>query len=384
MVKNLLIAMKFVKKQIVLNLIIVMEVLLSIVMLSELYVYVSDRIDNQRAAYELLNSKLFVVEAFEYEHSRENELMEKLIEEPNISKVGKADVLSCAIGEQEFYLGIYNEDLIDMYGPLMSEGSWFSRDMDTLQGVPGVVSADTGLSTGDRVEVFVEPNAVIDMQVIGVLATPTQYLLPTGMSDSIDALISQQPVVLLNGATVPCLAQGAANNSFGTNALFVLTDLSKEQLIEKYNQYGYIQSINQMVERFVADSNELMICESFLLALFCVLAAIVILATEVMHYMSCRKKYTIYYLLGMQWKECVKIELIRHVLLIAIILILSILLDSYGLLQTAWLSDYRRVLFYAVVIVYLVLMFFGISAAFVYHLLHHDISVSLKNLHGGE
>ena len=78
------------------------------------------------------------------------------------------------------------------------------------------------------------------------------------------------------------------------------------------------------------------------------------------------------------------IEFARHIVLIIIIIGISILMDKYGMLQTAWLSSGRHALFYVLLFVYLIAIFFGTSAAFIRSLLRHDISVSLKTLNGGE
>ena len=384
MIKNLIIAAKFLKRQFVLNLIIIIEVLLSVVMLSELFVYVSDRIDNQRAAKELYNNNLFVLEEFEYYFENEEDIIERLKADPAIEKVGKAVALDCMIDDHFLYLGLYDSDLIDIYCPQMSEGGWLSLDGGEYEACPAVVSSDIGLHVGDVAEMLVANEVAIKIQVSGVLASPTQYLLPTGMSNSIDSLISQQPVILINGTQYPSITQLANTYKPGIRALFLLTGISKDQLASKYNKYGSIQSINDMIDQYTTDSDELIMCEILLLVLFFFLAAIVILSTEVIHSMNCRKNYTIYYLLGMRWNKCLWIELVRHIVVIITIMGLSFLMDRYGMLQTAWLSRDRHLLFYAVLFIYLVAVFFGTTAAFIRNLLHHDISVSLKTLSRGE
>lgn len=384
MIKNGIIAAKFLKRQLILNLMIIIEVLLSVVMLTELFVYVSDRIDNQRAAKELYNNDLFVLEEFEYYFASEEDIIERLKADPAIKKVGKADTLDCMIDGRYLYLGLYDSDLIDIYCPQIAEGDWFSPNGGEYEACPAVVSSDIGLHAGDVGEILVANEETIEIQVVGVLASPTQYLLPTGMSDSIDSLISQQPVILLNSTQKPDLSQLSNIDRSGTKALFLLTDMTKDQIVSKYNKYGNIQSINDMIERFTTNSNELIICETLLFILFFLLASIVILSTEVIHSMNCRKSYTIYYLLGMRWEKCVWIEFVRHIVLIVIIMGSSILMDRYGMLQTAWLSNNRHALFYAILSIYLIVVFFGTSAAFIRNLLRHDISVSLKTLNGGE
>ena len=109
-----------------------------------------------------------------------------------------------------------------------------------------------------------------------------------------------------------------------------------------------------------------------------------ILSTEVIHSIQCQKNYTIYYLVGMKWHQCVWIELTRHGILLFFIAGSIALLDKFGALQTTWMTDARRNIFYIVLLVYLVLVFFSTSAFFLWKLLHRDIIASLRNLQGGE
>ncbi len=382
--KNVIIAAKFLKRQLILNLIIVVEVLLSVMMLTELFVYVSDRMDNQRAAKELNNDNLFVLTEFEYYYESEDYLISILRADSTIEKIGKADVLECKLNNQYLYLGLYNSDLIDIYCPKISEGTWFSSVANEYEACPAVVSSDTGLHVGSIVEILVANDRVFEIQVIGILASPTQYLLPTGMSDSIDSLISQQPVILLDSTQIPNMTLLSKTGINGTKSLFLLTEMTKDQLVSGYNKYGSIQSINDMIQRFTKNSNELILSETVLFILFFFLASIVILSAEVIHSINCQRSYTIYYLLGMKWEKCVWIECIRHIVLLAVIIGVTILLDRYGGIQTTWLANDRLVMFYVVLIIYLTIALFGTSALFIRNLLRRDISVSLKSLNGGE
>lgn len=169
-----------------------------------------------------------------------------------------------------------------------------------------------------------------------------------------------------------------------SNHFFLLTEMTKDQLVSGYNQYGSIQSIIDMVQRFHENAHELILSETVLFILFFLLASIVILSAEVIHSINCRKSYTIYYLLGMKWEKCVWIECVRHMVLLAVIVGVTILLDRYGVIRTAWLANDRLVWFYGILIVYLTIVLFGTSAVFIRSLLRRDISVSLKSLQGGE
>ena len=382
--KYLMITMRFLKKQFVLNLLILAEVLVSIMMLTELFVYISDRVDNQRAVEELQNDSLYVLDEFAYYQDEEEKIIGLLKEDAEIQKVGTSEILTCKLDEQPFQLGVYNSDLTEIYSPKLADGTWLSKEQSAGGVCPAVVSADTGLHVGNTATLTVEDACTLKIQVIGVLATPTQYLLPNGMSDEVDSFIDQSSVILINGDQVTGTLPKMQTDDETTRALFLLTDLPEDQLIAKYNQYGHIQAINQMIQNYTASSSELISSEGLLFGLFFLLASIVILSSEVIHNLNCRRDYTIYYLTGMRWEQCVWIEVLRHVLLMLVIIGATAVMDRYGLLRTDWLTGSRHVWFYVTVVVYLAVIFFGTSAAFIHNLLHHDVSESLRNLNGGE
>lgn len=54
------------------NVVLVVEILISVIMLSELFLFVSDRMDNQRAAEELQNNHLYVLSELSTMRRRKN------------------------------------------------------------------------------------------------------------------------------------------------------------------------------------------------------------------------------------------------------------------------------------------------------------------------
>ena len=358
--RSIMLAVSFLKKQWVMNVVLVVEILISVIMLSELFLFVSDRMDNQRAAEELQNNHLYVLSEFEYYAPQEERVMEALRADEAIQSIGKVDISSCTWNGQYFQLGLYNANLIGLYAPKCASGAWLPTEGGEYSGYPAVVS-----------------------EVVGVLASPTQYLFPTGMSANVDSIISHSPAILVNQTLFPQLPPNP-DTADVPKSLFLISDLDKEEMMAKYNRYGQIQAINDMVASYVETSNGLIRSEALLFVLFVLLAAIVILSTEVIHSIQCQKNYTIYYLVGMKWHQCVWIELTRHGILLFFIAGSIALLDKFGALQTTWMTDARRNIFYIVLLVYLVLVFFSTSAFFLWKLLHRDIIASLRNLQGGE
>lgn len=121
--RSIMLAVSFLKKQWVMNVVLVVEILISVIMLSELFLFVSDRMDNQRAAEELQNNHLYVLSEFEYYAPQEERVMEALRADEAIQSIGKVDISSCTWNGQYFQLGLYNANLIGLYAPKCASGA---------------------------------------------------------------------------------------------------------------------------------------------------------------------------------------------------------------------------------------------------------------------
>ena len=168
--RSIMLAVSFLKKQWVMNVVLVVEILISVIMLSELFLFVSDRMDNQRAAEELQNNHLYVLSEFEYYAPQEERVMEALRADEAIQSIGKVDISSCTWNGQYFQLGLYNANLIGLYAPKCASGAWLPTEGGEYSGYPAVVSADAGLQVGDAAEILVADQYSVAIEVVGVLA----------------------------------------------------------------------------------------------------------------------------------------------------------------------------------------------------------------------
>ena len=117
---------------------------------------------------------------------------------------------------------------------------------------------------------------------------------------------------------------------------------------------------------------------------FLAAAATGVLGNNVMQSMRNRKLFTVYYLLGMDWKRGVWIEISRVIVLLLLTMGLCVVAGRYGLLMLDWMTPRRAVLFYGIVFLYVLVMFTAVGAGFLVKLMREDISTSLKELHQGE
>ena len=379
--RNILFAVRSLKKQFFSSIIVIIEVIISIMMFSELYTYISDRLISLRTIEEMQNEKLYVFDEFEYYYSRDTELISGLSKDPSVKRIGQCELFSCETENGNANLAAYNHNLTELYVPKLQNGTWLNGATITSDAIPAVVTAEFGFQLGDMIDLILENGSHLLVQVIGVLNQPTQYLFPSGSSDAVDSLIAHEPSILIRLEDFKNVAEDLHPDLSLPRILFVETTSTVEALKVQYNKYASIRPINTMIESFSRSSNELIASELMMLILFLVLSSIVIINAEVIHAKKAGQRYTIYYLLGMKWENRLHIEIWRQTILICVAFCIGAVLNQHGALKTAYLSG-NGIMFYVVLLIYLICLFFGNSIYFSRRLAKTDISTALKDLEG--
>jgi phosphoribosyl-ATP pyrophosphohydrolase len=169
--------------------------------------------------------------------------------------------------------------------------------------------------------------------------------------------------------------------------VFLEPNISKEifnSLLKKFSKYGETTPMASLVFTFNKNTNEMIGAASIMFIIFVLLAVTGVLSNNVIQSLRNRRQFTVYYLLGMNWKKGAKIEICRVSILITITMMLSLLLGKSGLLMLEWMTHKRAVIFYGLVFLYIVIMFIIVGAGFLVKLIREDLSASLKDLQQGE
>ena len=103
------------------NLILLMEVLLSIIALAQAYVFVMDHRDSVRAVSELPRSNACVLHVFDYYN--DDEVIRRLENEPLIAGIGQVRFGSVTWDQTACQLAVYNNALVCHYAPSLQSGS---------------------------------------------------------------------------------------------------------------------------------------------------------------------------------------------------------------------------------------------------------------------
>jgi len=390
---TLFIALKLLWKRKLINFILVLQILLSIIMLAQLFVFVTDHLDNMRAVNELPIKNAIVLSVFDYYN--EEYVIQEIQSSLQVDSVGRVYMGNLSCNNVSCNLAVYNEGIIAHYLPQLQSGSWLSDSLSVIEGaVPTVISADIGLKVGDTVDVSLSKGKTTRIIVIGILEEPTQYLFPSGGASSVifsaKAIIAQSPVVIMRdtdfGDTsilLPPPEMPIPQSLF----VFLKADTAKDDvdaILDPWRKYGEVTPMESLISTYNKNTSTMIGAGIIFFVVFFFLAATSVLSNNVIQSLRNRRQFTVYYLLGMNWKKGAAIEICRVVILIIITIALSLLAGKYGLLMLEWMTQKRAYLFYGVVFLYIVVMFFAVGAGFLIKLMREDISGALKDLQQGE
>ena len=390
---TLFIVLRFLWKRKLANLILIFEMMLSIVMLAQLFVFVMKHIDNKRAINELPIKNAFVLNTFDYYYSEL--IMERIKCSPVVDSIGRVYMGYAICKDAPCNLAVYNEGIIDHYSPELDNGVWLdSPSTVDDEKIRAVVSADIGLKVGDTVSVNLTKRGMSQLIVVGILKEPTQYLFPSGGASSklfsAESIIKQSSVIIIResefgdaAVLLPPQEIPVPQNIF----VFMKDNCSKSDInvaLDSWRKYGEVTPMASLILTYNKNTEELISAGAIFFAVFLFLAVTSVLSNNVIQNLNNRRQFTIYYLLGMNWKRGLTIEIDRIILLIIMTMGLTIIAGKYGLLMLEWMTIDRIVLFYGIVFIYIIFMFTIVGAGFIFKLVHEDISSMLKDLQQGE
>ncbi|MDR1569897.1 MAG: ABC transporter permease [Oscillospiraceae bacterium] len=389
----LLIAFRLIWKRKLTNITIVVQIILSIIMLAQLFVFVSDHRSSVRAVSELPVSDTIVVSVFEY-YTME-QAARQILATPEVESVGKIYTGTFFYNNVSINLAIYNDAIIKHYFPNLTSGNWLSDNPSVdNNAIPVVVSFDMGLRTGDTVHMSLPNGDAYQVTVVGVLKEPTQYLYPSGSASpeyfSARVIISPESVVIMRDTDLsdtsvfePALGQPAARNLF----VFINGDANAadvEAVTDAWRKYGETTPMTSLIANYVKDTNSLIGGASLMFIVFLSLAATSVLSSYLTQSMRNRRLFTVFYLLGMEWRKGVAIEICRMLILIIITMSLCLIAGASGLLMLQWMTLRSAYTFYGIVLLYITVTFAAIGVRFLVRLVREDISAALKELQQSE
>lgn len=375
------------------NIVLMFEIVLSVVMLAQAYVFITKHMDNRRAVMELPKENAFVLSMFTYYDGQY--VIDKVMQNPQVEGIGRIYLGSTTCNNAVCNLAVYSNEVIRHYTPSLQEGAWFSQNIKKDQeSIQAVVSADIGLKIGQTVEIEVMDNKKLLIRVVGILKQPTQYLYPSGGASparfSADLIIAQSSVVILSEKEYGDAADLIFPREIGIPENIFIFLNPKESYkdsnlsLANLRKYGELTPMDSLISTYRKDTTILIVGGTIFFIVFFFLAVTGTISNYVMQQLKNRRLLTIYYLVGMNWRQAALIEMIRIMMMEIIVLTFCYFAGKYGLLMLEWMPPKRAALFYGLTFAYTLLMFFAIGAHFLLKLVRTDISLALKELQGEE
>lgn len=390
---TLLIAIKLFWKRKLINIILILQILLSVMALAQVFVAVGDYRDNLRAVNELPIENTLIITTFNYYDPEY--VTQQILSSPQVDSVGRVYMSAFNNDDNTSYnLAFYNEGIISRYLPRLQSGSWLSDKIRVNgESVPAVVSSDMGLKLGDKTDISISNKETFQIEIVGILEKPTQYLYPSGYASpgffTAASVIRHEPVVIVRNTDFDDsdIFVGSTED-MPTNIFIFLkpgsSDINIDAVRTELGKYGEISQMTSPIFTFNSNTNEMIAATTIMFFMFLMLAATGILSNNVIQSLRNRRQFTVFYLLGMDWKQSAMIEACRVGILIIITMVLSLVAGKMGLLSLFWMTPKRAIMFYGSVFLYIVVMFTVIGAGFLIKLMREDLSGALKDLQKGE
>ncbi|MDR2648072.1 MAG: hypothetical protein LBB67_08145 [Oscillospiraceae bacterium] len=355
-------------KRKLLNLILLIQILLSIITLTPIVARIIQYAGVLRTIDEFRTESVYHVKSFAGLEAN----METQLQGFDTDNVGTIYFVSADVN-----CLAYNKALTEIYMPSLAQGEWFSDDSEEWkaksEGIPVVVSADTKRQLGEVFSIALHEtdgqNAKsISAIVIGILRNPSQYLDFHGWADPqymrADMLIRSDTIVLLRSEDIASLAPDACYAQDAYLVSLKNTTIDENYLQNKLEIYGFLTPFSQLIEQFRTTENESMRYEMTTFVIYMLLAVVGIGGSNFVQNIENQRNFTIYYLVGLDWKKRILIELSRLFLLLIFSMFGTFLLGLSGFLSEQGIEATYLGVFMLAVTGYLIFVFFVTSVGF--------------------
>lgn len=217
----------------------------------------------------------------------------------------------------------YCDSIISVSQFKLSEGVWFHKYKG--KNIP-VISADSDYQTGDMIELK-RNGKICKLEVIGCMDRNAYILNFHGSSSfemgHLDSLVSHPDVQLI----VPYYSNkylsvseqylDYCESSISKIVLIPDEDTAK-QFIDQCREYGSISSIETMEKNYNNKLRDDFIVNGVVFIVFVILSIVGLVGFNGIQSAIYEKSYIIYYLLGCTHSQCVKIEVLKNILMLGI------------------------------------------------------------------
>lgn len=381
--KTLYAVINLLQKRWLANLILIIQVFISIIALALVFSSLSNLYYNLRATQEMPGGEgdysLFTIDFHYYSTEEAAEAIEKSGDGVSVGKVYSG---STFYNKTDCNVVAYNHAIYSRYNPRLLSGTRLTAP-GKEQYIPAIATHDLGLGAGDDVSLEISGHSY-QVKVIGVLDKPTQYIFPTGGAGS-EYATSDMFIGNESAFIIPLEALEDLEPFFIMSNLFIFSENGVDKLIkDEWDKYGEVNALRATKELFKKQIDTELKESGFLFLLFAPVAFSGILSNNIIQNIHNRKTFIVYYLCGMNWKKCFLIEFLRTLIVASLTMIGIIILGILWLVADAGFSLQDILMLYGIVFAYLFFVFFLTGAGSLIRLMREDISQPLKDLQRGE
>ena len=257
-----------------------------------------------------------------------------------VQNVGEADYLLVNCNDQLLSIVGYNDTLLDYANLKIETGKWFDKNVDK-NAIP-LISTTDEYHVNDHISIKDREGKNHDAVIIGTI-NKDEYVLSFNKTASksiisIDFFVSKPYsdfIAPYNSERYPSLSEQfdmflemeVPKTTLGK--IIVYDNKEDAEAIEKeLEKYGAVVDIKQMITNYKKDIKFNILINGIILAVFAILTATGIGGINGLQSRLDRRNYIIYYILGMNQKQCALTELFRSFFVVAFGFIIAVILYS--------------------------------------------------------
>ena len=336
-IDSLYLAIKIIKKRLILNIVLGLQLLLCIAFL---FTLISDIQFNSLTKKIVLNKMdldnayyIYLFDQFlktSEDDTRTDEVFNKLHTISEVVDIGEIKRLYCELENDNYNNNLqcytYNKVLIDNMKCLLDKGNWFTEVQKNDNVIPIVITKDVGFKLEDKIQFSIPNGSNHELQiyngiVIGIL-NDMNYMYDFGKGGSdmeLETLMNKNS----NTIIIPeyCIDKECFNNSTDSSiGKMVFVDNRSVNIEKKLKDLsiGSVADIEEMKINSKKKYDKFLLVNILALVVFTFITIAGIGGNNCFQRVTNEKNFSVYYMMGMSWGQCILIEIWRTILSIGI------------------------------------------------------------------
>lgn len=191
----------------------------------------------------------------------------------------------------------------------VSSGKWFEENVAGNEYTPVVVSSDMSLrfKVGDVIDSrYLEKTGL----VVGVLEPNAMVLSPGAGGNTIDL---NNVFTTADNMIIACVDEISERDEMGTKVIKV-SPQNQQEVFDSVGDITYAFTFKDMSDRAYESNSLLTEMQTVVFVLMLIVCITGVSSSNLLETISCKKRYAVYFMCGMDWADSVKITFIQSLL----------------------------------------------------------------------